>query len=476
MSQIDWKEVARRHKTQSVLITDASAEAFKRGTYAKLAGTPVNMRHYRHFDGARALDRNEIKKVIAYLREQEYKHPGYLLKLSRRIISHYAKVKKWVERNALPDYRRLSNEELANKFWDYYMHLLHLSVAYTYIVVNMFLPDEIVASVAERERDIHKQTEYLATLFASDKVTEIKAEKMSLYKIAAARGISADKQIYNHWRKFKHLKRYYYFKSDATLADIKKQVAAARQKIKKGDTVVHPKTVAKETKQIIAKLKLSPEVVKKIYALKSFGMSSNIFDENLAYQISKTEPMLKDIYRRLGLTRNEAIMARGAELVAALKGRAPANFKKQLRDRWKDYAIVSEHGAIKLYIGKALQTYRKKELKREHIDKSLKSLKGQAASPGTARGKVVLLFDAALLNSVKKGNILVAPSTYPALVPAMERAAAIVTEEGGLLSHAAIVSRELGIPCVVGTKIATKVFKNGDRVEVDANAGVVKRI
>ena len=58
----------------------------------------------------------------------------------------------------------------------------------------------------------------------------------------------------------------------------------------------------------------------------------------------------------------------------------------------------------------------------------------------------------------------------------MKKAAAIVTDEGGITSHAAIVSRELGIPCVIGTKFATKVFKDGDLIEVDADKGIVRKI
>ena len=58
----------------------------------------------------------------------------------------------------------------------------------------------------------------------------------------------------------------------------------------------------------------------------------------------------------------------------------------------------------------------------------------------------------------------------------MKKASAIITDEGGLSCHAAIVARELGIPCIIGTKIATKVLKDGDRVEVDADKGIVKKI
>ena len=77
---------------------------------------------------------------------------------------------------------------------------------------------------------------------------------------------------------------------------------------------------------------------------------------------------------------------------------------------------------------------------------------------------------------MEKGDVLVSSMTRPELVPAMKKALAVVTDEGGMTCHAAIVSRELGIPCVVGTKIATKAFKDGDFVEVNANHGVVRKM
>ena len=72
--------------------------------------------------------------------------------------------------------------------------------------------------------------------------------------------------------------------------------------------------------------------------------------------------------------------------------------------------------------------------------------------------------------------MLVAVVTHPDYVPAMQRAVAIVTDEGGITSHAAIVSRELGLPCIVGTEHATKALKDGDFVEVDATSGFVRKL
>jgi phosphohistidine swiveling domain-containing protein len=102
--------------------------------------------------------------------------------------------------------------------------------------------------------------------------------------------------------------------------------------------------------------------------------------------------------------------------------------------------------------------------------------RGLTASMGKATGRVKILKSVKEINKIEKGDILVAVMTRPDYVPAMKKAAAIVTDEGGVTSHAAIVSRELGIPCIIGTKIATKVLKDGMLVEVNANHSWVKII
>lgn len=76
----------------------------------------------------------------------------------------------------------------------------------------------------------------------------------------------------------------------------------------------------------------------------------------------------------------------------------------------------------------------------------------------------------------EEGEILVAISTNPDIIPLMKKAGAIVTDEGGIMCHASIISRELKIPCIVGTKNATRALKDGDMVEVDANTGIIKII
>jgi pyruvate, water dikinase len=99
-------------------------------------------------------------------------------------------------------------------------------------------------------------------------------------------------------------------------------------------------------------------------------------------------------------------------------------------------------------------------------------LTGVAASPGIAVGPVKIV-KASQIDKVKNGDVLVAEMTTPDFVPAMKRAAAIVTDRGGRTAHAAIVSRELGIPCVVGTELATKTLRDGQEITVDGAGGKV---
>ncbi len=100
-------------------------------------------------------------------------------------------------------------------------------------------------------------------------------------------------------------------------------------------------------------------------------------------------------------------------------------------------------------------------------------LSGEAASLGIASGIVKIVPDPTQLDKVKRGDILVAEMTSPDFVPAMKRAVAIVTNRGGRTSHAAIVSREMGIPCVVGTEKATEVLEDGQVITVDGSHGQI---
>ncbi len=113
-------------------------------------------------------------------------------------------------------------------------------------------------------------------------------------------------------------------------------------------------------------------------------------------------------------------------------------------------------------------------LEKFEIPEGLKEIKGQIGNKGKARGKVRLVYGPKEAHKVEEGDIIVSSMTMPDILPAMKKAAAFVTDEGGIACHAAIISREMNKPSVIGTKIATQVLCDGDEVEVDAERGIVK--
>jgi phosphoenolpyruvate synthase/pyruvate phosphate dikinase len=132
---------------------------------------------------------------------------------------------------------------------------------------------------------------------------------------------------------------------------------------------------------------------------------------------------------------------------------------------------------FKLHVGKDVDELARENgilIEREPVPADASELKGQTAMGGRARGRVRILRKKSEIPLLQEGEILVTAMTTPDYLPAMRKAAAFVTDEGGVTCHAAIVAREIGKPCVIGTGVATQALRDGDLVEVDADQGVVR--
>lgn len=152
-----------------------------------------------------------------------------------------------------------------------------------------------------------------------------------------------------------------------------------------------------------------------------------------------------------------------------------------IKQRQETYLIHVTNGTVKSYFGD-----KAKKIKRDftkNIDTTEKNdeLSGTIACKGLVRGRVEIFSWAdpnikEKMERMNPGTILVAGQTRPFLMPAVRKAAAIITDEGGITCHAAIVARELNIPCIIGTHNATKHLRDGDEIEVDANTGRIHNI
>lgn len=143
--------------------------------------------------------------------------------------------------------------------------------------------------------------------------------------------------------------------------------------------------------------------------------------------------------------------------------------------------VKTGHNTVAILSGKKADTFAKKNFIKTldgTTDGSpeMTEFIGQVAFPGKITGKVKIINRLEEMHKMETGNILVSIATTPSIVPAMKKAAAILTDEGGLTCHASIVSREMEIPCVVGLKNISKFLKDGDRVEVDAKHGKITKL
>ncbi len=173
------------------------------------------------------------------------------------------------------------------------------------------------------------------------------------------------------------------------------------------------------------------------------------------------------------LNKSLCTLVRFKELEEMVKGKFSLDMK-ELMDRKKGYILYQNNFMLNKDFAEFLNenSFIYDDL---NLNTDIEEFKGQVASQGdVVKGSVQIILNIDEVKTFKKDNILVTSMTVPDFLPAMKKAKAIVTDEGGLTCHAAIISRELSIPCIIGTRIATKVLKNGDLIEIDAKEGVVK--
>jgi phosphoenolpyruvate synthase/pyruvate phosphate dikinase len=148
--------------------------------------------------------------------------------------------------------------------------------------------------------------------------------------------------------------------------------------------------------------------------------------------------------------------------------------KKYIDERKKNFIIYYNFNEPVVLQGIEVENYLKeKSFLNLQLYKEDK-ISGKIAYKGIKTGRVKIIKTSDENHKVENGDVVVSIMTIPSFIPALEKASAFVTDEGGITCHAAIVAREMGKPCIIGTKIATKVLKDGDLVEVDAERGIVK--
>lgn len=236
------------------------------------------------------------------------------------------------------------------------------------------------------------------------------------------------------------------------------------------------KEILSKKNKIIKKYNLDKDTVELCENLNFFTIWQDQRKIKTLKSIEQFEILLKEVEKRYKVLLKTLKLLMPDELIE--KRFLDKKFISIIKQR-DDFCLILMHPKVKnhakAYQGKEAKRLLSK-LKKSESKKKVDSITGMCASTGQAIGKVSICMTLNDINNFKEGDILITGMTRPEYLSAMKKSAAIVTNEGGVTCHAAIISRELGIPCVIGTKIATKVLKNGDLVEVKANHGEIRII
>ena len=278
------------------------------------------------------------------------------------------------------------------------------------------------------------------------------------------------KIIFGHWYEFggcsfKHDGNYYKLE-DFDKRFLKHLKTNAETEIRKINN--EERKDRKIVEKILSGLKKYPEITKHIFWLRKMMDYRNCDEEYYYNYALHCWDFYLEIIDRLKLEEADDFwLLSKKEIVEGLLGKN--NPKKIVKERKLKGATIKQVGnTIKVWTGVKKEDWHEVEIEKKSF------LKGFVAYKGKVKGRVKVVFDPrGDRTKFEEGDILVTSMTTPDFVPLIKKAAAIVTDEGGLLCHAAIVARELKTPCLIGTKTASKTLKDGDLVEVDANFGKV---
>jgi len=467
----EWFPVASRGRDHSILILDTVGVGIRDGALKETYGIDYRLNRYRQFNGKRSIGLDDYQNLVSILEKASEENPGMFYDIGTRLEHIVNTFIPLTDAYRNRDWSSATNKELSATIAKLLGNFVQLwaggGIYLLYFYFNDIFVERFVAELKVKMGDDFERI--LPLIMFPEKPTMANEEKAALLRIAEeARkaGRISEQAVQEHWERYVFLKKYFFWGDGYTLDEMRARVAEAVQD--NAHEAQHP-VLSIDDFDLTDKERLIVLSMRKVSYVMNHG------DELGNYSIYHTQSLYEEAARRLGLAHNELVSMTIRELAESLEGGVSVVPQEDLAERLRAHAIIYTNGEPTILIREELERYRRENT--EHIDTSVHEVKGAVANRGgVIRGTIRILWQDVDVSNFKKGEILVTPMTNPAFVPAMQRAAAIVTDDGGLLCHAAIISRELGVPCIIGTKIATKVFKDGDLVEVDAEKGIVRKI
>ncbi len=271
----------------------------------------------------------------------------------------------------------------------------------------------------------------------------------------------ADNYLVNSKDIDEFIKRYFWIDNNYSLTKI-----LSKQDVEKRLSSIKVETALKDNSQ---SAQLDPKSKRLVDLLKNFATYQDERKRNILVYLHYLEILLKEVGERGNIALSAMRETFPSEIKDILDGKITEEFINKRREKcfvvWEENEKKPE-----ILIGEKAREWEKILTPQTN---NAQVLKGNCASKGKVTGKVRVLLNASENYKLENGEVLVTFMTSPDFMSAVRKCSAIVTNLGGITSHAAIISRELRIPCIVGTKNATEVLKTGDLVEVNADRGEV---
>lgn len=410
------------------------------------------------------------QQIVGYVWKKVNQDKNYVVKVKKELQKRGKKFLLFINKIKKLDLRLLSNKDLI-KIKEEYIRFYHLTAPYGE-PVPYFLKDKVQAVLdeyllVEKKIPIGEYQKLITPAYLSF----LEREKRELFKLAKLKNIKwQDKALERHTANYQWI----HFDYASLVAD-KKYFKKQLHELKKNPPKIDDDKLAMAAKKrLMEKYKLSSLIKYWLKILDEAYFLMDIKKEVLTQVHFAISEVYKEIGKRVGLGLKEIRWLLWREAKQALLKKSKIS-KKLIKQR-KSFSAGKTVNGITRFLGlNDLHVLLADIAKDQKVDRKIREIKGVVGSPGQVKGKIRYLKSARECSKVKQGEILLVSNTTPDFMPAIRQAKAIITNEGGITCHAAIVSRELKIPCVVGTKIATQVLKTGDWVEVDANIGVIKR-
>ncbi len=386
----------------------------------------------------------------------------------------------------------ISNKELAKLWRDMDRDFLKVIPWFYYpwyVSKENMLTDQVKVGLEKHRKEIEKicdVDEALLAIVFPVKKTNFQLEQDEMLGLVTAAEMNPDFANDSTFKKLasEYLKKYDYLTTfiltpvlPMTYDQLVERVSQnVRESFKENYSLQKEATQKNEerARQILEVIKGDKEIMPWVEDSRELGYVLTAGIEEAYMSSARYLKFIQLIAERIGVTFEDTKYLLSNEIATALEEdeKIPAAL---IDERRRGFVLMIKDGIQYASFGKEgheLSSWIDGELNK--VDTTIKEFTGQRACKGYAKGKVRIATTPSQAHLLEEGEILVCPMTNPDYVPAMRRSAAIITDEGGLLSHAAIMSREFGKPCVIATKIATQLLKTGDVVEVDADNGIVR--